>query len=119
VVHSEDGLDEISISAPTNVIEVSAFGLRRSVVRPEQFGASPASLETLRGGDAGVNAKIIESVLQGERSPRRDVVLMNAAAALVISGLASSPKEGFRFAEKSVDSGKAFEKLELLRELSR
>ena len=119
VVHSEDGLDEISISAPTNVIEVSAFGLRRSVIRPEQFGASPASVDTLRGGDARANASIIESILQGEKGPRRDVVLMNAAAALVISGLASSPKEGFRLAEKSVDSGGAFQKLELLREMSR
>ena len=119
VVHSEDGLDEISISAPTTVIEVSAFGLRRSVVHPEQFGTSRASIETLRGGDARVNAAIIEKVLQGERSPRRDVVLINAAAALVISGLAASPKEGFRLAEKSVDSGSAYEKLDLLRELSR
>jgi anthranilate phosphoribosyltransferase len=119
VVHSEDGLDEVSISAPTNVIEVSAFGLRRSVIRPEQFGASPASLETLRGGDARVNASIIEGVLQGERGPRRDVVLINAAAALVISGLASTPREGFRLAEKSIDSGVAFQRLELLRELSR
>ena len=119
VVHSEDGLDEISISAPTTVIEVSEFGLRRSVVRPEQFGAEPASIETLRGGDARVNASIIEKVLQGERGPRRDVVLINAAAALVISGLAASPRDGFRIAEKSVDSGSAFQKLELLRELSR
>jgi anthranilate phosphoribosyltransferase len=119
VVHSEDGLDEISISAPTNVIEVSEFGLRRSVIRPEQFGAAPAAAETLRGGDARVNASIIEAILQGERGPRRDVVLMNAAAALVISGLASSPREGFRLAEKSVDSGEAFQKLELLREMSR
>ena len=118
VVHSEDGLDEISISAPTNVIEVTAFGLRRSVVRPETFGVSAAPVESLRGGDATANAAIIENILKGERGPKRDVVLMNAAAAIVIGGLASAPKEGFRLAEKSIDSGMAFRKLQSLREIS-
>jgi anthranilate phosphoribosyltransferase len=118
VVHSEDGLDEISISAPTSVVEVTAFGLRRSVIRPEMFGVSPAPKESLSGGDAKTNAGIIEQILKGERSPRRDIVLMNAAAALVISGLASSPREGFRLAEKSIDAGAAFRKLQSLREIS-
>jgi anthranilate phosphoribosyltransferase len=118
VVHSEDGLDEISITAPTAVVEVTAFGLRRSIIRPEMFGISPASRDTLRGGDAKTNAGIIEEILKGERSPRRDVVLMNAAAALVISGLAASPKEGFRLAEKSIDTGSALRKLKALREIS-
>jgi anthranilate phosphoribosyltransferase len=118
VVHSEDGLDEISISAPTNVVEVTAFGLRRSVIRPETFGISPASKNDLRGGDAQTNAHIIEEILKGERGPKRDVVLMNAGAALVIGGLASSPKEGFRLAEKSIDTGAAHRKLQALREIS-
>jgi anthranilate phosphoribosyltransferase len=118
VVHSEDGLDEISITAPTSVVEVTAFGLRRSVIRPEMFGISPSSRDALRGGDAKTNAGIIEEILKGERSPRRDVVLMNAAAALVISGLASTPKEGFRLAEKSIDTGSALRKLKSLREIS-
>jgi anthranilate phosphoribosyltransferase len=118
VVHSEDGLDEISISAPTTVVEVTAFGLRRSVIHPETFGVSSASMESLRGGDAKANAEIIEGILKGERGPKRDVVLMNAAAALVISGLASSPKEGFRLAEKSIDTGAAHQKLQSLREIS-
>jgi len=118
VVHSEDGLDEISISAPTKVIEVTAFGLRRSVISPELFGLSPVSREALRGGDAKANAAIIEELLKGERGPRRDIVLMNAAAALVVSGLASSPKEGFRLAEKSIDTGAALRKLQALREIS-
>jgi len=118
VVHSEDGLDEISVTAPTNVIEVTSFGLRRSVIQPETFGVSVASRDALQGGDARTNATIIEAILSGERGPKRDVVLMNAAAALVVSGLASSPREGFRLAEKSVDSGAALNKLQALREIS-
>lgn len=118
VVHSDDGLDEISISAPTKVIEITAFGLRRSVIQPEMFGVSSAPIEALRGGDAPANAAIIEGILKGEHGPKRDVVLMNAAAALVVSGLASSPKEGFRLAEKSIDTGAAIRKLQALREIS-
>jgi len=77
-----------------------------------------APVESLRGGDATANAAIIENILKGERGPKRDVVLMNAAAAIVIGGLASAPKEGFRLAEKSIDSGMAFRKLQSLREIS-
>jgi anthranilate phosphoribosyltransferase len=119
VVHSEDGLDEISISAPTKIIELVDGTLRYSTIKPEDFGANSADKAALRGGDAKTNANIIESVLKGERSPRRDVVLMNAAAALVVAGAASSLKEGFKAAAESVDSGAALSKVQRLREFSK
>lgn len=118
VVHSHDGLDEISISAPTRAVEIRDGNIQPHVITPEDFGVVSASLETLRGGDARANASIIESILKGERGPRRDIVLMNAGAALMISGSASSLAEGFRQAEKSIDTGAAFRRLQLLREMS-
>jgi anthranilate phosphoribosyltransferase len=118
VVHSHDGLDEISISAPTHVLEVRDGGIQACVITPETFGVAPSSMQALRGGDARTNAGIIEGILRGERGPRRDVVLMNAGAALMISGSASTLAEGFRQAENSIDSGAAFRRLQLLREMS-
>ena len=118
VVHSNDGLDEISISAPTRVLEIRDGCIRPHLIKPEDFGATSAPLETLRGGDARANAAIIESILKGERGSRRDVVLMNAGAALMISGSASTLAEGFRQAENSIDSGAAFRTLQKLREMS-
>jgi anthranilate phosphoribosyltransferase len=118
VVHSEDGLDEISISAATKVLEIRNGGVHRSTVTPETFGVAPAALETLRGGDARANAGIAEGILKGERGPQRDVVLMNAAGALLVSGAASSLQDGFRLAEQSIDTGAAFRRLQLLREIS-
>ena len=76
-------------------------------------------MKTLRGGDAKTNASIIESILQGEKSPRRDVVLINAAAALVAAGAAESLKDGFRAAGNSIDSRAALSALQSLRELSK
>jgi anthranilate phosphoribosyltransferase len=118
VVHSDDGLDEISISAPTRMLEIRDGSIRSHVITTEDFGVTSAPLETLRGGDARTNAAIIEGVLKGERGPRRAVVLMNAGAALMISGSASSLAEGFRQAEESIDTGAAFRRLQLLREMS-
>jgi anthranilate phosphoribosyltransferase len=118
VVHSHDGLDEISLSAPTHVLEIRHGMIRSSDITPETFGVTPAPMEMVRGGDARANATIIENVLKGEPGPRRNIVLMNAGAALMISGSASSLAEGFRQAEKSVDTGAAFRRLQLLREMS-
>jgi anthranilate phosphoribosyltransferase len=118
VVHSHDGLDEISISAPTNVLEIRGGAITPLLVTPETFGAAPAPKETLRGGDAQTNAAIIESILRGEDGPRRDIVLMNAGAALMVSGAVSSLAEGFRKAAASVDTGAAFGRLQRLREMS-
>ena len=118
VVHGEDGLDEISISTPTKVIEVTESGMRHSVIDPGTFGVALATRDALLGGDARTNAAIIESILKGERGPRRDVVLMNTAAALMVSGVSPSLVEGFKQAARSIDTGAAFRKLELLREIA-
>jgi anthranilate phosphoribosyltransferase len=118
VVHSHEGLDEISISGPTRIIEVKDGNIHRSVISPEIFGVTPRALETVRGGDARTNASIVEGILRGEKGPRRDIVLANAAAALMVAGVAGSLGEGFTQAVKSVDSGAALGKLRLLREIS-
>ena len=118
VVHSNDGLDEISISAPTNMLEIRGGTITPVVVTPETFGATPAAKETLRGGDAKTNAVIIESILRGEPGPRRDIVLMNAGAALMVCGAVASLDEGFRKAAASIDTGSAFSRLQRLREMS-
>ena len=118
VVHSHDGLDEISISAPTNMLEIRGGTITPVLVTPETFGAAPAPKETLRGGDARTNAAIIESILKGETGPRRDIVLMNAGAALMVRGAVASLAEGFRKAAASIDTGSAFSRLQRLREMS-
>jgi anthranilate phosphoribosyltransferase len=118
VVHGFDGVDEISIAAPTAVMELRRGELRTFTVTPEDFGIATAGIESIRGGDAATNAVIIERVLKGERGPQRDVVLMNAAAAIVAGGAADSLREGFRLAAHSVDSGDARQRLTALREMS-
>ena len=119
VVHGTDGLDEISIAAPTTVSELKRGEIRSYAVSPDDFGVAVASLDAIRGGDATANAALIEGLLRGDRGPRRDVVLMNAAAAIVAGGAAESLKEGFQLAAESVDSGSALRKLQALRELSK
>jgi anthranilate phosphoribosyltransferase len=119
VVHSADGLDEISISGPTKIIELGAGTLRTSTISPEDFGAAIAPKDALRGGDAKTNAGIIESIFKGEKGPRREVVLINAAAALVAGGAAASFKEGFKAAANAIESGSAMAKLQALREFSK
>jgi anthranilate phosphoribosyltransferase len=119
VVHGEDGLDELSISGPTLACEVRDGVARSYRVEPEQCGLRRAPLSALAGGTAAENAAIAESVLRGERGPRRDVVLLNSAAALYVAGRASDLKDGVRRAAESIDSGAAAGRLESLRALSR
>jgi anthranilate phosphoribosyltransferase len=114
VVHGVDGLDEISISGPTKIGEVRGEWVRVYEVTPEQFGLRRAPLSSITGGDLNANAKVVRSVLDGEKSPRRDVVLMNAAAALVAAGRADSLVEAMPVAVESIDSGAARKKLEAL-----
>ena len=111
VVHGADGLDEISNTGPSHISEVHEGVVRSSTVRPEDFGLSRASIQDLRGGDREENAEIIRRVLAGEAGPRRDIVLMNAAAALVVGGTARDFKEGVALAAQSIDSGAAAAKL--------
>jgi len=111
VVHGADGLDEISNTGPSHISEVHEGVVRSSTVRPEDFGVPTASIQDLRGGDRAENALIIRQVLAGEPGPRRDIVLMNAAAALAVGGKARDFKEGVALAARSIDSGAAAAKL--------
>ncbi|HYE91845.1 MAG TPA: anthranilate phosphoribosyltransferase, partial [Terriglobales bacterium] len=114
VVHGADGLDEISITGESQLSEVREGNVRSYTVRPEDFGLPRASLADLRGGDRQQNAQIIRDVLGGQRGPRRDIVLMNAAAALVAGGRAAELKDGVALAAQSIDSGGARDRLERL-----
>jgi anthranilate phosphoribosyltransferase len=118
VVHGEDGLDEISITGRTKIGEVRGEWVRVYEVTPEQFGLGKAPLSAITGGDLKTNAEIIRKILSGEKSPRRDVVLMNAAAALVAAGRADSLGEAMPLAIQSIDSGAAGKKLEALAEFT-
>jgi anthranilate phosphoribosyltransferase len=114
VVHGLDGLDEITITGTTRVAEAREGSVRSYEVEPEEFGMARATLHDISGGDATENAAIIRAVLDGEKSPRRDVVLLNAAAALVAAGRADRIAEAVSIAAESIDSGAAAEKLRAL-----
>jgi len=117
--HGYGGLDELSTAGPSQVVELVSGVIRREVVDPLELGLEPASGEAIRGGTAETNAATIRSVLEGERGPRRDIVLLNAAAGLVAAGRASDLKEGLMGAAVAVDSGAAASVLERLVEVSR
>jgi anthranilate phosphoribosyltransferase len=118
VVHGADGLDEISTTGESWIAEVHEGLVRASTVRPEDFGVSRATIADLRGGDREENAEIIRRILAGDPGPRRDIVVVNAAAALVAGGRARDFKEGAQQAAHSIDSGAALRKLHALAELS-
>src|SRR5713226_8309317 len=114
VVHGLDGLDEITITEPTRVAEVREGSVHTYEVTPEEFGMKRARLEDISGGDADTNAAIIRDILAGTESPRRDVVLLNAAAALVAAGKADHLGNALPLAAQSIDSGAAAAKLHAL-----
>lgn len=114
VVHGLDGLDEITITGPTRVAEVREGAVRTYEVTPEEFGIKRSSLDTISGGDAAENATIIREVLEGKKSARRDVVQLNAAAALIAAGKADHFKDALPAVENSIDTGAAKGKLEML-----
>jgi anthranilate phosphoribosyltransferase len=114
VVHGLDGLDEITITGTTRVAEARDGSLKTYEIEPEEFGLERAALKDISGGDAKQNAAIIRAVLGGEKSPRRDVVVLNAAAALVAAGRADQIRGAVSLAAQSIDSGAAREKLEAL-----
>src|SRR5467141_1023399 len=119
VVHGADNLDEIANTGESRVSEVREGAVRTYAVRPEDFGMARASIKDLQGGDREQNAEIIRAVLGGEPGPRRDIVLMNAAAALVAGARARDLKDGVAVAAQSIDSGAARGKLDALVTLSR
>ena len=114
VVHGLDGLDEITITAPTRIAEVRDGTVRTYEITPEEFGMQRGTLDDISGGDAAVNAAIIAEVLAGKKSSKRDVVLLNAAAALVAAGRADHLADALPLASKSIDSGAAAGKLAAL-----
>jgi anthranilate phosphoribosyltransferase len=114
VVHGTDGLDEITITGPTRIAEVRDGSVHSYEVTPEEFGMKRASLEDIAGGDAAENAEIIRDILRGTKSARRNVVVLNAAAALVAAGKADHVSEALPVAENSIDSGAAALKLNAL-----
>ena len=113
-VHGHDGLDEISVCAPTRISELKDGMIRTYDITPEQFFGKIADPEDMLGGDSQKNAGITRKILEGEKGPRRDVVLLNASAALVAVGKAVDFKEGISMAQTSIDSGAAAAKLEKL-----
>jgi anthranilate phosphoribosyltransferase len=120
VVHGIDGMDEISISRKSLVWDVNQHRvLPPYEVSPDDFGFMKASMTQIKGGTARQNAKILRGILNGEVGARRNIVIMNAAAALVAGNRASDLKEGVSIAEKTLDSGKALAKLDELIKLSR
>jgi anthranilate phosphoribosyltransferase len=113
-VHGHDGLDEISVCAPTRVSELKDNLVNTFDITPEQFFGKRANPTDLEGGDPESNAKITRRILEGEKGSKRDVVLINASAALVAAGKAEDFQEGIQLAENSIDKGNAIEKLEEL-----
>jgi anthranilate phosphoribosyltransferase len=114
VVHGAGGLDEISLAGETLVAEVKDGAIHRYSVTPEDFGVTRAPIEALRGGAAAENAALIRHIFGGEPGPRRDVVVANAAAALVVAGVARNFREAAEVAADAIESGAAEQKLEAL-----
>ncbi|MGV8072969.1 MAG: anthranilate phosphoribosyltransferase [Syntrophobacteraceae bacterium] len=112
VVHGHDGLDEISVCGPTRVSELKDGLIRTYDITPEQLIGRCAKAEDLTGGDPAVNAEITRRILSGERGPKRDVVVVNASAALVAAGVAKDLQEGVKLAENAIYSGAASAKLD-------
>lgn len=113
VVHG-DGYDEITTTGITQVSEVNDGQVRSYSLDPTSFGFPKADAASLFGGDSSHNARIIRSVLSGEDGPRRDIVILNAAAAIYLGDKAGSIADGIKSAERSIDSGRALDKLENL-----
>lgn len=116
VVHGMDGLDEISITTETQVSELMGGEVKTYRIRPEDFGISRAKTKDLQGGEEATNKKIARDILNGRPGPQRDVVLLNAGCAIYAGDLSEDIKEGIELARRSIDSGKALEKLQLLKE---
>ena len=117
VVHSQDGLDEISICAPTRVLEIRESACHTYELAPERFGLALATRDSLRGGQPQENAQLLQRILEGAPGPSRDVVLLNAAAAILAADLAPGWPDALAAAARSIDTGAAAAKLaQLVRE---
>ncbi len=114
VVHGSDGLDEITTTGETSVASLENGTIKRFSISPEDAGISRANAESLKGGDAETNAEAIRAVLRGEKNAYRDIVVINAAAALIVAGKATTLREGAELAARAIDSGAAAETLSQL-----
>jgi anthranilate phosphoribosyltransferase len=110
VVHGCDGLDEITLTGPTVAFEIRAGRVQRRMLAPEDFGVDQVAASALKGADRETNTTIARSILDGTAGPQRDIVLVNASAALVAAGKASDFREAMKIAGESIDSGKARQK---------
>jgi anthranilate phosphoribosyltransferase len=118
VVHGEDGLDEVSITDKTKVSQLKDSKTDTFTIAPEDFGIWRSAIEHIRGGNKEDNAAITLSILKGEKGPKRDIVLINSAAALVVGGKTDDLRTGFGMAAESIDSGMALKKLEDVKRVS-
>jgi anthranilate phosphoribosyltransferase len=118
VVHSESGCDELTLDGPCHVTEMTDGESREYTIRGADVGLSEHPVTAVKGGTAEQNAAIVTSVLSGETGPYRDVVLFNAAAALVAADIATDPKDGLARAAESIDSGAARKSMEAFVKLS-
>lgn len=118
VVYGKDKLDEISLSADTEVCEINDGWYKSYVIKPEDYGFEKCSKAELKGGDPNENAEIVRKILSGEKGPKRNATLLNAGAALYIGGKANDMKEGIKLAGEIIDSGKAMDTLNKFIELS-
>ncbi len=118
VVHGKHTLDEISITGKTKLTEFKDGGMKSSFIKPEDFGMKRGKLAEVKGGTREQNAEIILEILKGRRGPRRDITVLNAAAAFVIAGRAKDFNGGVELANQSIDSGKALNTLEKLVEFT-
>ena len=118
VISGHGGFDELSLSGPNRLVLFSEEGVREAVITPEEAGLARRGDDELSGGTATENAAIIEDILAGKKGAARDVVLLNASAVFLVSGMASSWKEGVALASESIDSGRAAEVLEKIRSFS-
>ena len=114
VVYGHDGLDELTTTTTSTMVELVDGAVRSVVVDPRGLGLDPATADDLHGGDAGTNAELTRRVLAGEKGPHRDVVVLNAAAGILAAGLAADLEEGLSAAERSLDEGRAADVLERL-----
>ena len=118
VVHGEDGMDEISISSPTRVTELKNKSITTYMIKPTDLGFAMANLETIQVENVDASKAMMLEVLNGNKGPHRDITLLNAGAAIYVSGLTSTLKEGIEKAASVIDQGLSLKKLELLKAAS-
>lgn len=114
IIHSADGLDEASLSAPTTMYDVAGSKITKKIINPTYYGLKPTPISALRASDPSDNARILQNILSGARGPKRDIAVYNSAIALQAAGVASTLRQGINMANHSIDNGNALRALNLL-----